>query len=456
MADTDLYTLTSDTVEAPPSALGAALKRIGPGMVLAASIVGSGELIATTTLGAQVGYLALWIIVVSCAIKPVVQGELGRYTIATGDTALEAFAHVPGPRVPGTGGRVNWLVACWLLTVLLSLLQVGGMFGGVAQVLNLLIPAVSVNMWVAICLALTLALLLGGGYSRIEKLAVIKVSFFTVLTVCAAAVLLWTPGAVSAHDLAEGLALHFPTGGLATAIAVFGITGVGATELVMYPYWCIEKGYARYTGPRDGSAAWLPRARGWIRVMHLDIACSLVIYTLATLAFYLLGAGVLHKAGLVPKASDMIVTLSRLYTDTLGGWALWLFYAGAVITLYGTIFASTAAHARVTADLVRMAGGFARADGAARGRWRDINTVILATLPAIFYWTIGSPVRMVVAGGLAQALMLPLIGAAAVYLRHRRVPKDLQPAPLTTAALWLSAIVMASAALYYAGAQLRG
>jgi len=36
------------------------------------------------------------------------------------------------------------------------------------------------------------------------------------------------------------------------------------------------------------------------------------------------------------------------------------------------------------------------------------------------------------------------------------VPVDLQPAPLTTAALWLSAIVMASAALYYVGAQLRG
>jgi hypothetical protein len=52
--------------------------------------------------------------------------------------------------------------------------------------------------------------------------------------------------------------------------------------------------------------------------------------------------------------------------------------------------------------------------------------------------------------------MLPLIGVAAVYLRHRRVPEDLQPSPVTTAALWLSAIVMASAALYYAAAQLRG
>ena len=39
MADADLYTLTSDTVETPPSALGAALKRIGPGMVLALSLI---------------------------------------------------------------------------------------------------------------------------------------------------------------------------------------------------------------------------------------------------------------------------------------------------------------------------------------------------------------------------------------------------------------------------------
>ena len=54
------------------------------------------------------------------------------------------------------------------------------------------------------------------------------------------------------------------------------------------------------------------------------------------------------------------------------------------------------------------------------------------------------------------ALMLPLIGLAAVYLRHRGVPKDLQPSPFTTAALWLSATVMAAAALYYTISQVTG
>ena len=229
-ADDDPYILTSDGIEPPPATIGRAMRRIGPGMVLAASIVGSGELIATTTLGAQVGFAALWIILVSCAIKPVVQGELGRYTIATGDTGLEGFNRLPGPRL-----GVNWLVWAWAVTVLLTLLQVGGMYGGVAQVLHLLVPAVSVNVWVGVCMVLTIAVLIGGGYERIEKLALVKVGFFSLLTVFAAAVLLRRANAISAADLASGLSLQLPAAGLATAIAVFGITGVGAAELVQYP-----------------------------------------------------------------------------------------------------------------------------------------------------------------------------------------------------------------------------
>ena len=56
---------------------------------------------------------------------------------------------------------------------------------------------------------------------------------------------------------------------------------------------------------------------------------------------------------------------------------------------------------------------------------------------------------MVVAGGIAQALMLPLIGTAAVYLRHRQLPAEVQPSLVTTALLWISTGVMLAFALYY-------
>ena len=413
-------------------------------MVLAASIVGSGELIATTTLGAQVGFVVLWIIVLSCAIKPVVQGEFGRYTIATGHTALEGFNRVPGPRA-----GVSWLVWAWILTVSLTLLQVGGMYGGVSQVLHLLVPALSVSVWVGVCMAITLALLLGGGYERIARLAIVKVGVFTLLTICAAAILLRRPDAVSLADLQSGFSFELPAAGLATAIAVFGITGVGATELVMYPYWCVEKGYARFVGERDGSAAWVARARGWIRVMHLDITCSLAIYTMATVAFYLLGAGVLNRMGLVPAERDTVTVLSNIYTQTLGGWALWLFYLGAVVTLYGTVFASTAAHARLFADVFRIAGWYQRNDAASRLRWRNRFVVALSVVPVMLYWFLRSPVQMVVAGGVAQALMLPLIGGAVIYLRHRHLPAEIRPSPGTTVMLWISSAVMLGFASYY-------
>jgi Mn2+/Fe2+ NRAMP family transporter len=217
----------------------------------------------------------------------------------------------------------------------------------------------------------------------------------------------------------------------------------------MYPYWCLEKGDARFVGPRDESGAWVARARGWIRVMHVDILCSLVIYTLVTVSFYLLGAAVLHRMGLSPAGDETVSTLSRIYTQTLGGWALWIFYPGVVVTLYGTIFAATAAHSRVAADVVRIVGGYRRDDEESRRRWRHRFVIVLASLPAIFYWLFASPVQMVVAGGVAQALLLPLIGTAAIYLRHRDVPPDLCPSTPTTVLLWVSTAVMFAFAASY-------
>src|SRR5262245_7456617 len=101
----DPYQLRSEDVAEPPQSIGGIMRKTGPGIILAASIVGSGELIATTTLGAQVGFAALWIIVLSCFIKPIIQAEWGRYTIASGETGLESFNLIPGPRL-----KVNWIV----------------------------------------------------------------------------------------------------------------------------------------------------------------------------------------------------------------------------------------------------------------------------------------------------------------------------------------------------------
>ncbi len=434
----DPYRRLSEHIENPPTTFGQIFRRIGPGLILASSIVGSGELIATTVLGAENGYTLLWLILVSCIIKIVVQNELGRYAIGTGETTLEAFDRAPGPRV-----RVSWLVWMWFFMVMMTLMQVGGMLGGISEIMNRTIPAIPITGWVWIINLGTVLLLIGGRYSLVERVSMVLVVSFTALTVSCAFLLLKLPQYFSWASLLDGLSFQPPAGGFVTAVAAFGITGVGATELVMYPYWCIEKGYARYTGPRDDSPAWRKRAFGWVRVMGTDVVNSMVIYTFATTAFYLLGAGVLKGKGLVPEGSQMILVLSNMYTETLGGWSLYLFNLGAFAVLYSTVFASTAAHCRVFADFIGMLGFYDKTDYAKRLRVTRLFVVLLLIVPALYFMFLQEPVLMVKIGGVAQATMLPIIGFFTIYLRYRHMPKSILPKGWITLALWVTSAIMA-------------
>jgi manganese transport protein len=435
----DPYELHPEDVAEPPQGVGNILRRIGPGLVLSASIVGSGELIATTALGAKVGYTLMWLIIVSCLIKAVVQAVLGRYIIASGETTLVAFSRVPGPRA-----LVHWIVWAWAAATFMVIFAITGMYIGVSQVMHALIPGVPVTGWVLIFLAITLALLLGGAYNRVEKIAMVKVALFTMITVLSAILLTRMPEYFTWAQIAEGLTFKLPDGNaLAVAIAVFGITGVASGELCIYPYWCIEKGYARWTGPREDSEAWRRRARGWIRVMHVDVLVSMFVYTIATIAFYLLGAGVLHGMGQVPAGAEMISALSNIYTQTLGPWSLWLFYLGAVVILYGTIFAVTAGNSRMIADFFQLAGAFRHDDYARRTRYRDWCILVWSLTAVLFYFIFGqAPVTLVTWTGIGQAALLPIVAFGTVYLAHRHLPRELKVPGWMLALLWVASIVI--------------
>ena len=101
------------------------LKHLGPGLIITATIVGSGELIATPKLASEVGFTMLWFIILGCLVKVFVQVELGRYTLVTGKTTLEAMNSVPGPKL-----RVSWMVWFWVVMYIGSTMQVAGMMGG--------------------------------------------------------------------------------------------------------------------------------------------------------------------------------------------------------------------------------------------------------------------------------------------------------------------------------------
>ncbi len=432
------YELRPESAQTPPIAFRDVLRWIGPGLIIASAVVGTGELIATTILGAENGYRLLWLVVLSCVIKVIVQNEMGRYTVATGKTGLEGLDRVPGPRF-----RVSWVVWIWFLMQTTTLTTISGMFAGIAEVLNRIVPAVTIGAWVWVVTIVTFVVLVIGRYGLVERVSVALVSIFTALTVSAAFVLGMKPEYFSWSQMVDGLMFHLPIGGLGIAVAVFGITGVGSSDLVMYPYWCIEKGYARFAGPRDDTPAWLNRSRGWVKVMGVDVLCSMFVYTFATIAFYLLGAGVLHGLDVIPKGTETISILSSIYTETLGGWSLYVFLAGAVAVLYSSVFAGTAATARVYADFVGLLGAYDRRNYRARRRAIQLFIGIVLFVPVIYYFLLPEPVMLVTIGGIAQALMLPILGFSTLYLRYFRLPESLAPKGWISLALWVASVITA-------------
>jgi len=70
--------------------------------------------------------------------------------------------------------------------------------------------------------------------------------------------------------------------------------------------------------------------------------------------------------------------------------------------------------------------------------WTRIISAIWPILALLLYIGFRSPAKMVLASGMAQAIMLPMLGAAALYFRYRRSDENLRPGKLWDAMLWIS------------------
>ena len=604
---------SSATVATPPTSVRGILSKLGPGLIIAGSIVGSGELIATTTVGAKGGFSLLWLIIIGCLIKVFVQIELGRYTITTGVTSIKGLSKLPGPRL----GRGNWFIWYWFIMFIFIMGQLGGIVGGVGQAMSISMPIteygidhnafreaetvlkvtraqhsitpdattrktlqrqiietelasavafakllplkdgvapnpedlnalltpllkpdltvaekciveqilpdprlrqltkqlsveplnpadsdtitdmitslrqdlsdatksylveassddiehheLTVNSflqyytnaltrpavrpsndhnWYAGGLTLiTMALLVIGRYTFIQTFSTVMVALFTLVTIANVFGLQTMDSAIAWQiqwaDIKEGLSFGLGSGpwteSLGAALAAFGIIGVGAAELIAYPYWCMEHGYASFTGVRDESEEWASRARGWIRVMQWDAWCSAGVYTFATVAFFLLGAAILGRIELIPADSDMVRSLSVMYRPVFGPTAQFIFLFGAIAVLYSTFFVATAGNARMLSDVLRTLGWIKNNDEA-YSRTVKWMCGILPAICGITYILGVKPVVAILMSGVMQSIMLPLLGGAAIYFRYKYCDQRLKPSRSFDILLIVSAI----------------
>jgi Mn2+/Fe2+ NRAMP family transporter len=391
--------------------------------VVAGSVIGSGELINTPVQAAKFGFVLLWVVLLSCVIKYFLQVEIARHCLVHNRTTVEALNECPGPKFRNT----SWIALLYMLGYFATMLTVIGIIGALGGLMHGVWPigtsdVTSTRVWATVMVGLTIGILWQGWYRHLELLVMVLVGCFSISVFIGVFLIQGTQFRIAADELLSGLTFSLgdssPKQDVAYAvISLMGALGVAANELFMYPYWILEKGYARELGD-PASAGWTERARHWIRTIWLDAGLSTILATIVTAAFFLLGAAVLYRQGIVPEGLGVVDQVSRVYTESYGAWSKWLFLVGAFCTLYSTLVVIAAASGRMWADLFGSLGFLdARNAEAVRRCHQIVQTLWLCGLLAAFLLINKQPETLIIAGHFVLgAVMTPLLMYAICWL----------------------------------------
>lgn len=284
---------------------------LGPGLLVAATGIGAGDLATASFTGSILGTAVLWAAVVGAFLKFVMTEGLARYQLATGDTLLEGL-------VRRLGRPLGWLFLPYL--VIWSFFVASALMSACGVTLHAMIPlfddAAEGKIAFGILSSLVgMALVFIGGYDLFEKVmrVCIGVMFVTVIVTAA---LLWPGTGAVLQGLLIPTIPDLPGQGLSWTVALMG--GIGGTFTVLcYGYWIREEG-------RAGSA--------FLRTCRIDLAVGYAATALFGVAMVIIGSTIEIEG----RGASLLIRLSQQLVGPLGETGKWLFLVGA----FGAVFSS--------------------------------------------------------------------------------------------------------------------
>jgi Mn2+/Fe2+ NRAMP family transporter len=412
----------SETPASPPKTLGGKLKLIGPGIILAAAAIGSGELILTPRAGALFGLSIAWIILLSIVYKLFLTLGLARYTIATGEDIFVGFSHLPGPRY--------WFV--WIMGVIYLIGAVGysGISLACGSALYALFPSLSMVQWAVIVVILAYVLLLKGSYGPVEKAAFV-LSFVLIAGV------LYSLAALRPDItwFVKGFAPKLPPGSGQTAVSLLGWTA-GGTSTLIYSFWIMEKGIGREKAEGD-------HFKGWLSLIRLDTGISYFLMVLISFAFLAIGVLVLSTAGpdggpLVPAREETTSVLSRLLTVATGPQTKFIFLVAALAILYSTVIGLVDGKSRALRSATQII--FPKSKKISGKNMYRLYATLMCLIIFAFLFT-KKPVVLIVLISAVEAPVLSISALILIYLMHKKLPSNMRPGPVWYMVILLGTIV---------------
>ena len=340
----------------------------GPGAVIASLTIGSGELIFSSRGGALFGYRLLWFFLLILLFKWALVFVTARHMVLTGAHPFERWMDLPGPR--GWFPLVFCLLAlvCFPIWVCFHSGTVGTLLSWLAGTTESLQGNAHL-VWGMATLALVMALVFSGGYAALERIQLVIV---LLMLACVLVSLLavkpdWReffqgfivpqpltyPAWASAQPELANRPVWVET---ITYVGVIGGSGYDYLAYVSYlrdKHWG-QAGAALASGPDLEAAANDPSHinRRWLRAGWVDSVLSFLAVLIFSGVFVACGAVILGPQHRIPAGTNLLALQSEFVTP-IHPWLKHVYFAGAFLTIFGTLYGTIEVAPPVLRELAR-------------------------------------------------------------------------------------------------------
>ena len=368
------------------------LKKTGPGIIVAATGLGAGDIVAASAAGAQAGTVLLWAVVFGGLLKYGLTEGIGRWQLATGTTLLEGWIE----KLPKF---FSWYFMVYMF--LWTFMVAAAMMAACGLAAYAFFPALSVTQWGIIHALLALVIVWFGAYKVLETAMkfFIGLMFLTVLY-CAIRVM------PDIRIIASGMFIpRVPEFGMAYVLSVIGGVG-GSITIMSYGYWMREAGW---------------KGKGMMSTMRWDLGIAYGLTALFGVAIIIVSAGVQPE---VVSGNNMALAVADQLVPVMGETGKWVFlfgFWGAVFSsMIGVwhgvpfLFANFFIHYRKHTHLIETRGSISKS-------WAyRAYLVYLAILPMTLL-RLERPVWIVIIYTITGAFFMPLLAALLLYMNNSRL-----------------------------------
>ncbi|WP_117016768.1 Nramp family divalent metal transporter [Aeribacillus pallidus] len=362
---------------------------VGPGLIVAATGVGAGDLVAALVAGTNFGLVFLWAIIIGAILKFALNEGVGRYHLLTGKTILEGW-HSMG----------LWATSYFgVYSVIWGFVYGAAATSSCALALSALFPVLPLWVWAVISGLLGFLLTWMGQYKLFEKVMNLLILLMFISVVGSAVIVL-----PELSDIMDTAVPALPKGSLLYALGLIGGVG-GSITMASYGYWLQENNW---------------KDRSYLRYVRFDSMIAYITTAVFTISLLILGAALLYGTNTNINGEQGLVSFATILGNELSPTVRILFLIGFWSASFTSVLGVWNGVSYLFADFVYTV------------KKHDVNKeqlsktkaykffVFWLTFPPMLLHFIGKPVSLIILYGALGALFMPFLALTLIYLLNSK------------------------------------